>query len=144
MNWIAGILGRIALPLCAILLVALLSLWGYYSFNVKLLREDISAKAEQIAKLTNEVAVYKLQALTLTNALKVQNDKVLALVNASITRSQLAEEAIASAKAQAKRWKSQYDRLLHMPPPTKDECESLGVTITQYFELRRAEFTQSK
>lgn len=136
---VLGLKDKLLLWACGLLVVGLLAFGAYHSVTVSFFKEQIKTRDASIAQLTTENADLSAANLRLSTSIETQNAKIKALADASDAASKAADEAIAKAQAETKKWKGKYQSLWNSPRPSGDDCKDLSLKIDQYIELRKGE-----
>lgn len=131
--------GKLMGGLSIALAIALAAFAMFHFFTVGLLKHTITQQAESIATLTQEKSDLTATNLKMVGAIQTQNAKIDELVKAQDAASKAADIAIAKAKIDSKKWKSQYAVILNAPRPSGDDCKDLALKLGQYFDLRKKE-----
>lgn len=143
MGWIKTFVGGQFWWIILVLLIALGSLFTYHKITFGLLSTSYEESQRKVGELQTEVSSKTAQITKLSDSLATQNKAVEDLISAGVARTDAANKAIASEKAQAAKWKAKYTEILNAPPPSEDDCKALGITLDQYILTRQQEQAES-
>lgn len=124
--------------------LALIAGWGihatFLSARVASLEGTVKSQKGTIDLLTTNLQIATDANTQLSNEVKVQNEAVQKYLDAAAQATANAKAAVAKAKADGEKWRKKYEAILSQPPANpEDECQSLGIRLNQYLDLRSSQ-----